>query len=276
LKPENLFVTRRATGEDWCKVLDFGVAKTLTAGSTADGAVIGTIRYMAPEQLLDGAGVGLRADIYALGAILYECLAGQAPHAGETPQELMFKIMNEEPTPIDQRRRGIPPALAAAVSRALSKRPEARFATSLEFAAAIRPLARHGFAPESSRSDTVELEPAAPERDAAHRPSRSFFYSLFAGAVVAALGAAVISRRETVRSVGTRDARGVTTDVASASSPKPFVASPRASFEPPPAPAPVPPARIATSRIKPRSPVAASSSSALPAGRFDVANPYAE
>jgi serine/threonine-protein kinase len=104
LKPGNLFVTRRASGEDWCKVLDFGVAKMDASSSTAEGALIGTAKYMAPEQLKDGASAGPAADIYALGAILYECLCGTPPHTGMSAQELMFKIMNEAPEWLSVRR----------------------------------------------------------------------------------------------------------------------------------------------------------------------------
>ncbi len=97
LKPENLFIARRATGEDWCKVLDFGVAKMEASLSTAQGAIVGTVRYMAPEQLSDGASVGPATDVYGLGAILYECVSGKPAQSGETIQKVMFGVMNAEP-----------------------------------------------------------------------------------------------------------------------------------------------------------------------------------
>src|SRR5262245_2380805 len=75
LKPANLFVVRTAAS-DCCKILDFGVAKALVSDATAGGALLGTVRYMAPEQLEDAASARATADIYAVGAILYECLTG--------------------------------------------------------------------------------------------------------------------------------------------------------------------------------------------------------
>src|SRR5262249_19470914 len=92
IKPANLFVARRPGDREICKVLDFGVAKVLASEATHQGAFIGTVRYMAPEQLIDSVSVGPPTDVYAIGAILYECLAGMPPHAGETAQELMFSI----------------------------------------------------------------------------------------------------------------------------------------------------------------------------------------
>jgi serine/threonine protein kinase len=161
LKPENLFVTRRASGADLCKVLDFGIAKSEISTSTAEGAVIGTVSYMAPEQLLDGASVGPSVDLYSLGAVLYECLGGVPPHTGTSVQELMFKVINERPLHLEQRRSEIPLALADAVQRALGKSPNGRFRDVLEFARAIAPFTRGlALSGQNPQSETVELEPA--------------------------------------------------------------------------------------------------------------------
>jgi len=122
LKPENLFIARRSTGEDWCKVLDFGVAKMDASLATTQGAIVGTVRYMAPEQLEDGTKVGTAADLYALGAILYECLSGRAAHAGESIQEVMFSVLNKEPPPL----KDVPSSVAAIVLQCLAKDPARR------------------------------------------------------------------------------------------------------------------------------------------------------
>ena len=126
LKPENLFVTRRSTGEDWCKVLDFGVAKMDASLSTAPGAIVGTVRYMAPEQLSASQDVGPATDVYALGAILYECLAGAPLCNAATVQEVMYQVMNREPVSLSKLRPELPPALVDVVSRATAKRIEQR------------------------------------------------------------------------------------------------------------------------------------------------------
>jgi eukaryotic-like serine/threonine-protein kinase len=159
LKPANLFVTARETGDELCKVLDFGVAKVETSEATQQGAVIGTIKYMAPEQLTDSASVGPTADIYALGAILYECLTGAPPHVAATLQETMFRILNESPAPLAERRPGTPPELAAAIERALSRDPLRRFESAEALARALGSFARP--APLSMRAsgddDTVAI-----------------------------------------------------------------------------------------------------------------------
>lgn len=123
LKPENLFVTQRATGQDCCKVLDFGVAKMAASLSTAHGALVGTVRYMAPEQLADGAAVGPATDVYALGAILYECLSGRGVTDAATVPEVMYQIMNVTPVPLGP---PTPEALARLVRRCLDKSPSER------------------------------------------------------------------------------------------------------------------------------------------------------
>lgn len=126
LKPENLFIAKRATGEDWCKVLDFGVAKMEASVSTAQGAIIGTVRYMAPEQLVDGNSVGPATDIYALGAVLYEALTGVPLVDGNAAHEVMYRIMNVQPRPLSQLLPSLPPALAAVVDSCVHKSPAAR------------------------------------------------------------------------------------------------------------------------------------------------------
>ncbi len=134
LKPENLFIARRSTGEDWCKVLDFGVAKMDASLSTAQGAIVGTVRYMAPEQLADSATVDARTDVYALGAILYECLSGRSLHEGDTVQKVMYSVVHKEPPPLSELRPDLPRALTAVVARASSKAMDARPASTAELA----------------------------------------------------------------------------------------------------------------------------------------------
>jgi len=163
IKPENLFVTRSATGEDRCKILDFGIAKTDLLGSTADGSLVGTIKYMAPEQILDSASVGPTVDIYSLAAVLYECLCGSAPHTGETPQELMFKVVNDTPAPVSSKRKEVPPRLADAIDRALAKSAERRFQTAKEFAQALAPFRATAWSSSDFASSSTGQELTAQE-----------------------------------------------------------------------------------------------------------------
>jgi serine/threonine protein kinase len=133
LKPENFFVTT----DSFVKVLDFGLAKlrppeapdskALTQRkATAPGAVMGTPSYMSPEQAR-GQEVDARTDIFSLGVVLYEMLAGRAPFGGVNALDVIGAILNQEPVPLRQRAPGTPRELENIVSRALRKDREERY-----------------------------------------------------------------------------------------------------------------------------------------------------
>jgi eukaryotic-like serine/threonine-protein kinase len=140
LKPANIFVVQRADLPAVVKVLDFGIAKL--AAETLDeedpltltqvGAMIGTPRYMSPEQC-DGADLTPAADVYSLGCILYEMLAGTVPFSGSTPLAIAMKHTSETPRSPREFVATIPPALEQVVLHALEKRPEGRPANADEF-----------------------------------------------------------------------------------------------------------------------------------------------
>jgi eukaryotic-like serine/threonine-protein kinase len=143
LKPENLFLTAdpRVQGHELVKVLDFGIAKLrgeISAVRTNAGAVLGTPAYMAPEQCRGRPDdVDHRADIYALGVILYEMLAGAPPFETPGAVDLMMMQVGTPPPPITQRRADVPAQVAAVVMRALAKDPAQRFDSLAEMMAAL-------------------------------------------------------------------------------------------------------------------------------------------
>ncbi len=140
LKPENIMVTTNNLGEEKAKVLDFGIAKVVTAEDsgvrTREGIVLGTPRYMSPEQAQDLPLDG-RSDLYSLGVILYELLTGQAPFTRGAAIEILMAHINTPPPTIDPGL-GVPPALVSVVMKALNKRPDERYPDAETMAKALR------------------------------------------------------------------------------------------------------------------------------------------
>jgi Tol biopolymer transport system component/predicted Ser/Thr protein kinase len=147
LKPENVFITR----DNRVKILDFGLAKltqdpsaaasalTTAPSPTQPGVVLGTVGYMAPEQVR-GLPVDHRADLFALGAILYELLSGRRAFSRDTAPETMAAILNEDPPDLSAAATPVPPALVRIVNRCLEKSPSGRFQTASDLAFALEGL----------------------------------------------------------------------------------------------------------------------------------------
>jgi serine/threonine-protein kinase len=131
IKPANIMYD---AASDSVKVTDFGIARITDSSKTKTGLVLGTPSFMSPEQLA-GKKVDGRSDLYSLGVMLYQMLAGVLPFRGESMSELMFKIANNEAADIREVRPEIPEALANVVALALSKRPDTRYQSGEQFAA---------------------------------------------------------------------------------------------------------------------------------------------
>ncbi|MBK7585957.1 MAG: serine/threonine protein kinase [Myxococcales bacterium] len=164
LKPENLFLTHRGDGGELLKILDFGIAKlrgSVTSGaSTRAGVMMGTLFYMPPEQIRGAKDIDHRADIYAMGAILYELLSGQVPHPGEQVHVIIYHILHEAIAPLAALRQDVPSGLAEAISRALAHDPHERHASVDELARALIPFAGRHITPLESLRPAESVEPS--------------------------------------------------------------------------------------------------------------------
>ena len=137
IKPSNIRVQRDGKRLR-AKVMDFGVARVANSDMTATGMVMGTVSYMAPEYIRTGRP-DPRSDLFAVGVILYECLSGRKPFNGDTTPTILYKIVNEQPDPIDLTLvEGISPLVRSVLDKGLTKDPEERYQTADEFAKALR------------------------------------------------------------------------------------------------------------------------------------------
>ncbi|MDB4909243.1 MAG: protein kinase, partial [Gemmatimonadetes bacterium] len=168
IKPENLLLTEDGS----VLVADFGIARALAgdAGDTTGaktrvtevGLALGTPAYMAPEQAMGERDVDGRADLYAMGAVLYEMLDGEPPFTGANASAIVARALTEQPRPLSESRVGVTPALDSTIAKALAKNPDDRFesaqafATSLDQALdAIRTGSREGVTQAGVRSTAI-------------------------------------------------------------------------------------------------------------------------
>lgn len=141
LKPDNVFLTSISGLDDIVRVLDFGVAKIVgpedSVHLTHDGALVGTPAYMSPEQAR-AEEVDARSDLYAVGAMMYECLSGLPPIRANNPHAMLARIQEGVSDPLGALRPELDPALVDVVDRALMKDKEQRFRTASEMAEALQ------------------------------------------------------------------------------------------------------------------------------------------
>ncbi|HMF39623.1 MAG TPA: serine/threonine-protein kinase [Polyangia bacterium] len=167
LKPANLFLTQRSDGGDLVKVLDFGIAKLLDADETGaaitgTGKLLGTACYMPPEQAKGESDIDHRADIYALGAILYELLAGTKAHPGTNYNAVLFHILTQTIVPLRALRADLPAGLDAVVERAMAFDRGDRFANVTELHDAVVRFAGTQVAPVPARASVTAKAPISP------------------------------------------------------------------------------------------------------------------
>ncbi len=156
LKPSNLFCSYGPDGLPLIKILDFGISKLSPALGegvmTGKHGIIGSPRYMSPEQFAAPAEVDLRTDIWALGVILYELVTGTAPFAGNTLIKLWENVKSGVPASLLSLRRDAPLAIEAVIQRCLEKAPEKRYQNVAELAKALLPLG-----PDRSRNSVARI-----------------------------------------------------------------------------------------------------------------------
>ena len=162
LKPGNLFVTHDNEGLPLVKVLDFGISKSAVAGAaTKTGDVMGSPAYMSPEQMASSKNVDARADLWAMGVILYQAVSGELPFEGDTLPALCMSVMSAQPTPIATVCQGVDPGFAMVIMRCLEKTPDARYRDVGELAAALAPFGPPTAAASATRIARVLRRTAA-------------------------------------------------------------------------------------------------------------------
>jgi hypothetical protein len=146
LKPQNLFLTHSVGGAEKVKVLDFGVSKSIETMTRGPGALTGTQSmlgsplYMAPEQMRSSRDVDARADVWALGVVLFELLTQRWPFEAETLPALCLKVVSDPPRSLAELRPDAPEIMVRAIERCLEKDVDQRFANAAELASALEPL----------------------------------------------------------------------------------------------------------------------------------------
>jgi serine/threonine-protein kinase len=164
IKPANLMIDRR----NMIRILDFGIARVEGSGMTSDGALIGTLNYMSPEQML-GRTVDHRSDIFAVGTVAYELLAYQQAFPGTLEDGLLNRLPLQDPQPLAELCPGLPDGLEAIISKALAKQPDQRFADLDQTRAAIRDIRRH--IDPQLQLDPITLRSGATRRSEKGTPS---------------------------------------------------------------------------------------------------------
>jgi eukaryotic-like serine/threonine-protein kinase len=172
LKPENIYLCRAIRDQWLVKLMDFGISKFNDSIRTGAGTMMGSPNYMAPEQIHGAGAVDRRADVWSIGAILYEALAGQQAFARDTVADSLAAVRSFDPPPIHTVAPEVPPGLSEIVARCLRKQPEQRWPSAAALAEALLPFERPGprtrLLPTTPIGD-VRLDDTLPRAGAAPR-----------------------------------------------------------------------------------------------------------
>lgn len=190
LKPDNVLVVRRGNDEAFAKIVDFGMSKierpkggTAPIALTRRGIVLGTPLYMSPEQARAAPGLDARSDLYSLGAVLFECVAGRPPHVGPTYEQILISICTDDAPDVRRWRPDAPRELAAFLSRALAREPDERFQTATAMREAL---------------EAITLPPAMDARVVARRKRARLvvaaLVAMLAGALITLLAVALVGK----------------------------------------------------------------------------------
>ncbi len=167
LKPSNLFLTKRPDGSDLLKVLDFGISKWRAGETEVDeltqtGVVLGSPKYMAPEQLFGSADVDSRADVWSIGAILYEMLAGRPPFDLPTFTRICAELSTNRPPPsLAEKRPDVTPELEAVIMKCFLRNPDERTRDVAELAGSLLDAVQAPFAAPMRQKIASMLDPGA-------------------------------------------------------------------------------------------------------------------
>jgi serine/threonine-protein kinase len=151
IKPANVILCEHGGVADVAKVVDFGLVKDLDQDATTTHEnIVGTPAYVAPEMITDPTAISAAADLYALGAVGYFLLSGRRVFEAKHVVELCIQHVTVEPEPISRHAANVPGELEAAIMRCLRKRPEDRFASAAELAAALRAIVAHDWTEQAA------------------------------------------------------------------------------------------------------------------------------
>ena len=161
LKPDNIFLSRKAARHDFVKIIDFGISKFAPNADeamrmTTTGVVLGTPQYFSPEQAR-GERVDPRSDLYSVGAIMYRCVAGYVPFAADTVHALLFRIALQNAPPLAAIVRGLDPGFSELTQKAMAKQPEARFQSAEEMSHALKVWLDRSHRGAEARADRMKL-----------------------------------------------------------------------------------------------------------------------